>query len=252
MSEHIKVERDGPVTRVGFDRPEKRNALTIEMYDAVIAALEEFDRDDEALALVMHGSDTTYTSGNDLMGFMAANQEEWTAETEEPSSLRLMKAMERAEKPVIAAVEGWCVGIGATLLLHTDLVYMGEGAKLKMPFTELGIVPEAGASLLLTRRFGRQAAGELLIASDVMSARRAYELGLCNEVVADGGALDRAMTAARRVAEMSPTSVRMTKRLMREADGLIPHMEEEMRQVGERVRSDEMKARVMKLMTGKG
>ena len=247
MSEHIKVRRDGPVLFVGFDRPAKKNAIDIPMYEALVAAFDDFAGDDGALAMVMHGSDDTYTAGNDLLGFMQAQMDESGAE---PASLTVMRRIEEARKPVIAAVEGWCVGIGATLLLHTDLVYMGRSAKLKMPFTELGIVPEAGASRLVTRRYGRQAAGELLLLSDAMTARRAYDLGLCNEVTEDGGALARATEAAERIAQMSATSVRMTKALMAEDDSLVAHMEEEMRQIGERTRSDEMRARVGRMMGG--
>ena len=249
MSEHIKTERRGAVLLVGFDRPAKKNALTIEMYEAVVDAFAAYDRDDELRCLVMHGTDDTYTAGNDLMGFMQAQMAPPTED--EPASLRLMKAVEACEKPVVAAVEGWCVGIGATLLLHTDLVVMGRSARLKMPFTELGIVPEAGASRLVTRRYGRQIAGELLVMSGVMGAERAHQIGLANAVTDDGGALAHAMTMAERICQMSPTSVRMSKRLMREADDLVPHMEEEMHQVGERVRSDEMRERVGAMMSAK-
>ena len=248
MSEHIKVRRDGAVTYVGFDRPEKKNAIDLAMYDALVAAFDDYASDDGALALVMHGTDDTYTAGNDLMGFMQAQM---TPQEAEPASLTLMRRIEACEKPVIAAVEGWAVGIGATLLLHTDLVYMGRSARLKMPFTELGIVPETGASRLVTRRYGRQAAGELLLLSDPMTAARAYDLGLCNAVVDDGAALEHAARAAERLTRMSATSVRMTKALMREPGDLVPHMEEEMRQVGERARSDEMRARVGRMMGGK-
>lgn len=248
MSEHIKVRHDGPITFVGFDRPGKKNAIDIPMYEALVAAFDAYANDDQ-LALVMHGSADTYTAGNDLMGFMAAQM---APQTEEPASLTLMRRLEACEKPIIAAVEGWAVGIGATLLLHTDLVYMGRSARLKMPFTELGIVPEAGASLLVTRRYGRQAAGELLLLSDPVGAARAYDLGLCNAVVDDGTALEHAAKAAERICQMSPTSVRMTKKLMREADGLVPHMEEEMRQVGERARSNEMRERVAGMMAKRG
>ena len=249
MSEHIKTVRDGAVMRVGFARPEKKNALTIEMYEGIVAAFAAYAENDELRCLVMHGTDDTYTAGNDLMGFMQAQM---MPQDEEPASLRLMKAAEACEKPVVAAVEGWCVGIGATLLLHTDIVVLGRSAKLKMPFTELGIVPEAGASVLVTRRYGRQVAGELLLASGVMEAERAFQLGMANEVAEDGQALPAAMRHAERLCQMSPTSVRMTKRLMREGQDLVPHMEEEMRQVGERVRSDEMRERVGRMMAGRG
>ena len=249
MSEHIEVTREGAVMRVGFARPEKKNALTLEMYGAVADAFDEYGQDDDLRCLIMHGSGDTYTAGNDLMGFMQAQM---MPQDQEPPSLRLMKAAEACEKPIVAAVEGWCVGIGATLLLHTDIVVLGRSAKLKMPFTELGIVPEAGASILVTRRYGRQVAGEMLLASGVMGAERAHQLGMANEVTEDGQALPAALRHAERLCAMSPTSVRMTKRLMREAQGLVPHMEEEMRQVGERVRSDEMRERVAGMMAKRG
>lgn len=246
MSEHIKIRRDGAILYVGFNRPAKKNAIDIPMYEALVKAFDDYAADDDALVMVMHGSDDTYTAGNDLLGFMQAQMSD-----EEPASMSVMRRIEACEKPVIAAIEGWCVGIGATLLLHTDLVYMGRSARLKMPFTELGIVPEAGASILVTRRYGRQAAGELLLLSDPMSATRAYDLGLCNEVVDDGDALARATKAAERITQMSATSVRMTKGLMREGSDLVPHMEEEMRQIGERTRSEEMQARVGSMLGAK-
>jgi enoyl-CoA hydratase/carnithine racemase len=246
MSQHIAVRKEGHVMTVGFDRPEKKNAISIEMYEALVAAFDEYAADDGLRALVMHGTADTYTAGNDLMGFLNAMQQEG-----EPPALKLMRRVEEAEKPSVAAVEGWCVGIGATLLLHTDLVYAGRSAKLKMPFTELGIVPEAGASRPVTRRFGRQAAGEFLLLSEAVSAQRAYDIGLVNEVVEDGGALDRAMQAAERLCQMSPTSVRMSKRLMREDESLVPHMEKEMAQIAERVRSDEMRERVTAMMAAR-
>ena len=245
ISEHIRVRRDGAVTYLGFDRPAKKNAIDEAMYEALVAAFGAYADDEDALALVMHGTDDVYTAGNDLGSFLAAQHAEG-----EPASLRLMRAVEACPKPVIAAVEGWAVGISATLLLHADLVFMGRSARLKMPFTELGIVPEAGASRLVTRRYGRQAAGELLLMSAPMTAQRAYDIGLANAVVDDGGALAAASEAAARLSAMSPTSVRMTKALMREPDDLIGHMEEEMRQVGERTRSEEMRARVAKLLGG--
>ena len=249
MSEHIRLRREGAVTYLGFDRPEKKNAIDQAMYEALVAAFDAYAEDEEARALVMHGSADTYTAGNDLASFLAAQM---TEPAGEPASLSLMRRLEACEKPVIAAVEGWAVGIGATLLLHTDLVFMGRSARLKMPFTELGIVPEAGASRLVTRRYGRQVAGELLLLSAPMSAQRAYEVGLANAVTDDGGALGAATEAAEHLVRMSPTSVRMTKRLMREDETLVPHMEEEMRQVGERTRSDEMRERVAGMMAARG
>ncbi len=217
------------------------------MYRALIEAFDRLADDDALSCMVLHGQGGSFSAGNDLDGFMAAGSTDGA-----PPSLTLMHRAVEAEKPVIAAVEGWAVGIGATLLVLCDLVYMGRSARLKMPFTELGIVPEAGASRLVTRRYGRQVAGELLLLSDPMSAERAAAVGLCNEVTEDGEALLRAMRAAERLASLSQTSVRLTKRLMAEPDDLKAHIDEEMRLVGERVRSDEMQARVTALMGRKG
>ena len=242
MGEHIKTGRAGAIVTLGFDRPEKRNAITPAMYEALGAAFADYAADESARAMVMHGTDEAYTAGNDLSAFAASLPTD-----REPPALTLIKAIEACEKPVLAAVEGWCVGVGATLLLHTDLVVMGRSARLKMPFAEIGIVPEAGATWMLTRRHGRQVAAELMLLCEPMGAERAYQLGLCNRVTEDGGALAEAMGLAERLAALSPGALSATKRLMREGGGLVPHMDEEVRQIGERLASEEMRARMAAL-----
>jgi enoyl-CoA hydratase/carnithine racemase len=137
-------------------------------------------------------------------------------------------------------------------MLHTDFVYAGRGAKFHMPFTELGAVPEAGASRLLTRRFGRQRAAEMMIASKVIGGDKAERWGLVTEAVEDGTALAAAKEMARHVAELPPQAVRDTKKLMTEdLDDLLPHTEHELKVFAERLRSEEMQAVIARKMAKK-
>ncbi|MBB4658837.1 enoyl-CoA hydratase-related protein [Parvularcula dongshanensis] len=247
MAEHIETHKEGAVLRVAFARPEKKNAITGAMYGALVEAFEAYAADDGLRALVLHGEGGSFTAGNDLRDFLGAGSFEG-----DPPAFAFIKAIHAAEKPVIVAVEGWAVGIGATILLHADLVFMARSATLRMPFTELGVVPEAGASRLLPRRHGRQVASELFFLQGGMSAQRAYEVGLCNAVTDDGGALPRALEAAEQIARLSPDVVKRTKRLMREPDDLMAHMTEEVRQFGECLRSDEMQAKLAFMTGAKG
>ena len=140
----IQTEVKDDVLRITINRPEKKNALSQAMYTALAEAVERGDANPDVRVMVLHGNGDSFTAGNDLQDFMA---NPWTGK-DVPPAVRFMFAVARATKPVIAAVHGSAVGIGVTILLHCDLVYAAEDAKLVMPFVNLGIVPEAGSTVL--------------------------------------------------------------------------------------------------------
>ena len=218
MSEQVKIERRGAVCELQLNRPEKRNALTLEMYRALAAALETAERDPEIHAVLLFGAGASFTAGNDLKDFLAGPS------FDDPShpTVRFVRALPTFAKPLVCAVHGPTAGIGVTLLLHCDLVLAAErSTRLMLPFVELGLVPEAASSLLLPRLLGPQRAAELVLLGEPLDASTAHAYGLVNRVVDDEGLLEEARTVADALAGKPPEAMRRAKRLLR----LDPHGE---------------------------
>jgi len=207
----IQTEIKGAVLRVAINRPEKKNALTGEMYNELSDAFEQGDANPATRVLLLHGNGDSFTAGNDLEDFL---QKPWTGQGV-PPAVRFMYAVAKAKKPVIAAVHGAAVGIGTTILLHCDLVFAAEDAKLIMPFVNLGIVPEAGSTVLLPALIGYQRSAELLMLGGPMMAQRAYELGMVNKVVPNDALLSTAMEAARKLSDQPANALLATKQLLK-------------------------------------
>lgn len=198
------------VLRLGLNRPERRNAIDTATYAALAAALEEGDRDDAVRAVVLHGDEAAFCAGNDIADFAAAR----AVEGERPSR-RFMRAVLGLRKPLLAAVNGPAVGIGATVLLHCDLVVAGSNASLVFPFVKLGLCPEFASTVLLQQRVGHVRAAELFLLARPCPADKALAIGLVNEVAAPNESLDRTLAMARAIAAASPDAIRTTKALMR-------------------------------------
>ncbi|MGC8098070.1 enoyl-CoA hydratase [Metapseudomonas otitidis] len=212
MSEHIHLEREQGLLTLRMDREDKKNALTRAMYGALADALDAADEDRSVRAVLITGSETCFTSGNDVADFIQAPPSGLDSEV-----FRFMKALFDFSKPVVAAVSGPAVGIGTTLLLHCDLVYVARDAKLKMPFVNLGLCPEYGSSLILPRLLGHARAAELLLLGEAFTGEQAAAWGIANEALADGAAtLARAREMAQRFEQLAPSAVAVSKRLMRE------------------------------------
>ena len=210
----ILTEREDGVLRVRIHRPDKKNALTLAMYAALTAALDEAARDAAIRVVVLTGSGDSFTSGNDIADFLAA-----PPTGEDSPVFRFLAALRQFEKPLIAAVNGMAVGIGVTLLLHCDLVYVRTGATLLFPFVNLGLCPEAGSSLLLPRLIGYPRAAELLLLGEPFSAEQALEWRLINAIGADADAtLGLALAKARRLAQQPAAAVRLAKALLKRTD----------------------------------
>ncbi len=214
MSVHrIDVEDGAGVRLIAFDRPETRNAFDAAMYEAVLAALTGSLADDSLRAVVLTGRGVAFSSGQDLreMATMATGGGGAGA----GSGFRdLLDTVVAFDKPLLAAVNGVGMGLGFTLLGHVDLVLIDEGARLKAPFAELGVPPEAASSLLLPERMGWQSAAAALLASEWIDADQAVASGLAYRVCAPGTVLAQTMELATRIASFAPHATREIKRLM--------------------------------------
>lgn len=209
----IEVEHDGAVLRIAINRPEKKNALTADMYDALSEAVEVAESDPAVSVLLLCGKGEAFTAGNDLEDFM---HKPWQGQAV-PPAVRFIRAMAGAKKPIVAAVHGLAVGVGTTILLHCDLIYAAEDTKFMMPFINLGIVPEAASTVLLPLLIGPQRAAELFLLGAPLTAQRAYEMGLVNAVLARDAVLPTAFGAAQQLAEKPKGAVLACKELMKRA-----------------------------------
>ena len=207
----LDVRRDGGVLHLVLARPAKKNAITRAMYAALTDALGAAASDAGVRAVVLSGAGGVFTAGNDLGDFLL----DPPAGPDSPV-FRFLRAASTFPKPLVAAVEGPAVGIGTTILLHCDLAYAAPDARFKMPFVDLGLVPEAASSLLLPRVAGPMRAAGWLLFGEAFSADDALAAGLVNEVVADPTA--RALERAHTLAAKPPQAVRLTKALLRRAD----------------------------------
>ena len=240
---HIKTELQDNVLRICIDRPEKKNALTVAMYTAMAEAVEQGEANPDVRVILLHGNGDSFTAGNDLQDFMA---NPWQGQ-DVPPAVRFMLAVAHAKKPVIVAIQGSTVGIGVTVLLHCDLVYAADNAKLVVPFVNLGIIPEAGSTLMVPALMGHQRAAELFMLGTPITAQRAYELGLVNAVVTPEKLMQTAMAAAQALAEKPAAAIRATKELMKKprADEVERVIQEELQVLAERLTSPECREALM-------
>ncbi|KQO71375.1 enoyl-CoA hydratase [Methylobacterium sp. Leaf87] len=211
MTEHVVIEDTGGVRLIRLDRPDKLNALTSAMYDTLREALAEADASVAIGAVVFSGSPGAFSAGNDLSDFVEASRHPF----EDSPALHFIRQLARTRTPMVAAVDGVAVGIGATLTLHCDLVYASPAARFRMPFVELGLVPEAGTSYLLPRRIGLQRTTEILLFSEAYDADEAVRLGLANAVVPADLLLDHALAKAARLAALPGGPLQATRTLIR-------------------------------------
>lgn len=216
VSEHVTVARADGVMTVTLARPDKKNALTRDMYRAVTAALAEADGDLEIGAVVLAGAGGAFTAGNDLADFMAAGGPSPNGEGPQ-AAMALLHRLVALEAPLLAAVEGVAIGIGTTLLLHCDAAVAHPEARFKTPFIDLALCPEGGSSLLMPARLGRAATMRFLMLGEEVPAEDARAWGLVDAI--DTDPLARAQTLAAALAAKPRAALRATKRLIRAAEG---------------------------------
>ena len=228
------------VATIEIARPEKKNALTAAMYRAMADALLAAQGDGAVRAVLITGQPGIFTSGNDVEDFVSRGS---SGKAEESPAFQFMQALLGIDKPVVAAVTGAAIGIGTTMLLHCDLVYVSDEARLAMPFVGLGLVPEFGSSLVLPRLMGNVKAAEKLLLGDPFSGADAVEAGIANAVLPAGEVVNHARRIAERFNALPPGAVRETKKLLRRAssEGVLKTIAIEGEVFSQRLRSPEAK-----------
>ncbi|WP_421235105.1 enoyl-CoA hydratase-related protein [Aeromonas enteropelogenes] len=211
MAPILIAERQDGLLTLTLNRPDKRNALNTELYRQLVSELQQAAADEGVHVLLLQGQAECFTAGNDLADFVGKS----SLEPDDPI-LQFLHTLADFPKPVIAAVGGPAVGIGTTILLHCDLVYLGENARLQLPFVELGLVPEFASSLLLPRAVGHLKAAELLLLAESMDAHESLRLGLANRVVASADLLAFAREQGLKLAAKPPKAVQKSKALLKQ------------------------------------
>jgi enoyl-CoA hydratase/carnithine racemase len=243
----ILRQTDGPILTLTFNRPEKQNALTREMYQALADAINEANGDFGIRAIILSTSSAHFTAGNDLFDFL-------NEPPLEPGSpvMNFLEAIHSFAKPVLAAVSGNAIGIGTTMLLHCDIVVADSSAKFVMPFVNLGLVPEAGASLLFPRLVGHQAASKVFLTGEGFDAKTAKEFGLIAEI--SETPLEKVREYAEKIAAQPPNAIIQTKALLKselhEKVAAVMRAEGELFQMA--LQSDEAREAFMNFLAKRG
>lgn len=247
MSDEILQQlSDHGVLTLTLNRPDKKNALTGLMYQVLTETLNTSAQDDAIKVLMIRGSGTDFSAGNDIYDFVAA--------ISDPDKIRIplgfLQAISSFPKPIVAAVSGVAIGIGTSLLLHCDLVYADETARFQLPFTKMGLVPEGGTSLMLPSALGHRKAFELLVLGEAFNAQVAAEVGLINAAVPSAQLIDIAMEKAEKLAMMGPEAVRQSKAMLKQHDDhrLQSVLVSEVEAFAARLSSNEARATFMAFM----
>lgn len=248
MSEHVKLERRGALNVIRMNRPDKKNAITRAMYAEMAQALTAGDADAEVRCHVILGVPGAFSSGNDIADFMVvATGGEGGMEVYD-----FLTALATAQKPIISGVDGIAVGIGTTINMHCDLTLATPRTEFRTPFVDLGLVPEAGSSLIAPRLIGQQNAFALLGLGEGFSAERAREVGLIHAVVPEDQLETETLALAERVAAKPPEALKIARDLMLgDRQELVARIKEEGAHFRDRLKSDEARNAFMAFMARK-
>ena len=220
----VVISNEGPVRRIRMNRPDKKNALTLAMYEAMAAAIEEAGTADGVRCVLIAGAPEVFCAGNDLNDFVTMARSGGLG----APIIRFLHALARCQKPMVAAVSGAAVGVGTTMLLHCDQVIAADNAVLMTPFVSLGLLPEAGSSLIAPRLMGHARAFSLLVMGKPLTAEEAKGAGIVNQVVPAADLDAHALNVARDIAALPPESVTAARRLMRgSVEEIVARIDEE-------------------------
>lgn len=242
----IRTDKKNGYVHLLISRPEKKNALTRDMYGALSEGVEQAAADPEVNAIVISGDGGVFTAGNDLDDFRARA----TDTSPQPSAgLAFIETLMHCDTPVLVAAEGLAIGIGTTMLLHVDAVYAGASTRFKTAFVDLGLVPEAGSTVTMPLHLGSRRAADLLLMGDVLDAAEAAEIGLISRAVDDGKALETAIAAAEKLAAKPRGALQASKRLIKAPwhDMTKAALEREREVFAERLRSEDCQAALARM-----
>ena len=225
MTEHVLVEKSEKLLVLTLNRPDKKNALTRAMYQTLATEISNANDDANIRCILIMANGDMFTAGNDLADFAAMGNAAAAPKPEDGNPF--LAALANARKPIVAAVNGRAVGVGVTMLLHCDMVYLAEDASLITPFVNLALVPEAASSLLMPLRIGHARAFEMFVLGEPVNAQKAVSWGIANCAVPPPDLHRSARAAALAIAARAPAAVGATKELMRDALVLLERMSKE-------------------------
>ena len=234
MTDLVKISTADGVMEIVWNRPDKKNALSNAMYRAATAALAQAVEDKSVRVVLLASEGDSFTSGNDLADFAAA-----AMGGEPPAAGAFIEAIAQFPKPLVAAVAGLAVGVGTTMLLHCDLVFIAKDAKLTTPFVNLALVPEAASSMLMPARIGHARAFAMFALGEGLTGEQAAQLGVANVALPAGEVGAAARAAAAKLAQRPPGAVMATKKLMRDGEAILTQLRTEGAIFGERLKSAE-------------
>lgn len=237
MTEHVRIVVEDGVLRITLARPDKKNALTQAMYTALGNALSRAETDASVRAVLLEAEGDAFTAGNDLADFAAVASGK--LDRKEMTTHLFLDALAHARKPIVAAVNGLAVGIGVTMLLHCDLVFVADDAKLSTPFVNLALVPEAASSVLLQARIGYARAYAMFALGEPIDGRTAASLGLATQSLPASEVRAKALAAAKQLTLKPAGALQATKQLMRDGAAIAALMAKESEIFGARLRSPE-------------
>jgi enoyl-CoA hydratase/carnithine racemase len=238
MTGQIKTSRVDSALCLQIHRPEKKNAMTPEMYAGIADAIRLADADKSIRNIILHGLDGCFTSGNDLKNLSNGP----SADRIYPHNIYI-DALRHAQKPVIAAVSGIAMGIGTIMLFHCDFVFATPGTHFSLPFVNLGLSPEGGTSYILPHLIGYQKAAEIILLGEPFNVELAERIGLVNDIVPSEHLMEHALATAERLAAKSPDSIRAAKALLKRGmnDAVTTAMARELDLFNERMAAPEVR-----------
>jgi enoyl-CoA hydratase/carnithine racemase len=249
MSQHIELIRRDGVLAIRMNRPDKKNALTAEMYGAMASAVLSADTDASVGAILFLGLSGVFSAGNDIKDFAAFATKGNLGE----EVLAFLRALAICEKPLVAAVDGTAVGVGTTMLLHCDHVLVSERTKLSTPFVNLALVPEAASSLLAPRIMGHARAFEMLVMGRSLGPEQAVAAGIANAMVPSADLEAAGFAAAAEIASKPREAVKLSRRLIKgSADEILTRIDEEALLFAQRLRSSEAQKAFMAFLNKAG
>ena len=249
MTDQVLVSDDGAVRTIRMNRPDKKNALTAVMYDAMAEAIETAGGSSGIGSILIAGVPGAFSAGNDLQDFLKAAM---GGEGLGGAVIRFLYALARSERPLVAAVQGVAVGIGTTMMFHCDYAVAASDARFSTPFVALGLVPEAASSLIAPRVMGHRRAFELLVMGKPLNGEEAKACGLVNQVAASDQVEVEAMKAAQQIAALPAEGVAISRRLMKGTpDEIVKRIDDEAEQFKLRLKSPEARKAFEAFLTRK-